>query len=674
MSKPRRCRKPSPGPARQVVSEAFSSRYPFSGLVGQEELKLALLLNAIDLSIGGVLVRGEKGTAKSTAARSLSSLLPEIQANACAFGCAPEGPLCPKCRQARDLGEDLKVTCRPVPFVDLPVGATEDRVLGGLDFETALSTGRRVFQPGLLGKAHRGILYVDEVNLLPDHLVDVILDASSSGWNTVSREGVQYCHPAAFLLVGTMNPEEGSLRPHFLDRFGLCVDTASEKNVAERIEILTRRMCFESDRASFLQKWSDKERELLFRLEKARERVCKVQPETGLEKACAVLAAEAGAHGSRAELTMFKAARALAAFEHREICTSEDVRRISELALTHRRRESRQKSPTSPPDQDHSQHMNQPKGETPGQSDEPSNPDISSSQDPLKSPDHAKASATRGPTPDRVDPPGDPFEIRDVRADADRLQRTSSGRRTRSMSAKKSGRYVRNILTTPVRDLALDATIRAAAPYQIERGRSDLALHIRREDFRERVRQSKVSNLIVFLVDASGSMGAANRMSKCKAAVLSLLLDAYRCRDKVAFLAFRRDRAEILLPPTSSVERARRLLQELPTGGRTPLAHGLCSAYELIETQLRRTPGCLPLLLVISDGKANAAVNGGKPLDEALKMADYIGKDRRITSIVLDPCLGGYESFGLAQTLAERLQAQYSSFSEFELKSATVNT
>ncbi len=313
--------------------------YPFTAIVGQADLKLALLLNAINPAIGGVLIRGEKGTGKSTAVRALAGLLPEMEVVAgCLYGCHPKGidGLCDACQSRKVADNGLPVTRRPVPVVTLPLGATEDRVLGTLDLEAALHEGRKRFEPGLLARAHRGILYIDEVNLLEDHLVDILLDVAASGVNLVERESVSFSHPARFLLVGTMNPEEGELRPQLLDRFGICVEVKGIPDPAARAAIVRQRLAFEADPKGFLAAHQKSETELKQKLEQARTMLPLVQVGEA-EMALAVhLALALGTEGHRADLTTIRAACTLAALAGRTAITLADVKHSAVLALRHR--------------------------------------------------------------------------------------------------------------------------------------------------------------------------------------------------------------------------------------------------------------------------------------------------------------------------------------------------
>jgi len=319
--------------------ERHNYAYPFSAIVGQELMKQALLLNVVNPKLGGVLIRGEKGTAKSTAVRALASLLPEIDVAAgCPFACDPgSDDLCQDCAAKAQAGA-LKASRRRTRVADLPVGATEDRVLGTLDLEAAIKKGEKLFEPGILAEAHRGILYVDEVNLLDDHIVDVLLDAAAMGVNTVEREGVSFSHPARFVLVGTMNPEEGELRPQLLDRFGLCVQVEGILDIDKRVEVVKRRAAFEDNPADFVRGWEDQERQVAERVERARVLLPKVGFPDELLRLVAQVAVDMGVDGHRADLVMMKTAKTLAALDGRALATREDVGLAAELALPHRMR------------------------------------------------------------------------------------------------------------------------------------------------------------------------------------------------------------------------------------------------------------------------------------------------------------------------------------------------
>lgn len=317
--------------------------YPFTAIVGQERMKRALVLNAVDPRIGGVLIRGERGTAKSTAARALAALLPKVRVvRDCRFGCDPDMPAswCTECRERAAAGQPLPVEEKPIPFVNLPVSATEDRVVGTLDIELAIQKGERHFEPGVLAAANRGLLYIDEVNLLDDHVVDVLLDSAAMGMNIVEREGISFAHPARFILVGTMNPEEGDLRPQLLDRFALSVDITGIREARERVLIIERNLAFERDPDAFREQWLPHEQKLSRMIEQARARVDRVSYSHRDLLTIASLTSSLNVDGHRADLVILKAARAHAAFEGREAIANRDIALAAELALPHRLKRS----------------------------------------------------------------------------------------------------------------------------------------------------------------------------------------------------------------------------------------------------------------------------------------------------------------------------------------------
>jgi Mg-chelatase subunit ChlI len=315
--------------------------YPFTAIVGQERMRRALILNAVNPRIGGVLIRGERGTAKSTAARALAALLPDVEVVAnCRFGCDPNSPTtwCTECRERHNQGEELPVEKRRTPFIDLPVSATEDRVVGTLDIERAIKEGERHFEPGILAAANRGLLYIDEVNLLDDHVVDVLLDSAALGMNFVEREGISFTHPARYILVGTMNPEEGDLRPQLLDRFALSVDIRGLRDAQDRVLIMERNLSFESDPATFRQQWQEKEDSLSHQIEAARKLVEAVSYTRTDLHSIAALTSSFQVDGHRADLVILKSACAHAAFDGRTSINEIDIALAAELALPHRLR------------------------------------------------------------------------------------------------------------------------------------------------------------------------------------------------------------------------------------------------------------------------------------------------------------------------------------------------
>ena len=629
------------------MSMAFP--YPFSAIVGQEDLKLALLLNAVSPEVGGVLVRGEKGTAKSTAVRALAKLLPPIKVVAdCPYSCDPEtsNPECP----AGPHPEAAPAEERPVRLVELPVGASTDRLAGTLDIEKALAEGKKAFEPGLLAAAHRGILYVDEVNLLSDHLVDLLLDVAAMGVNHVEREGVSVRHPSRFILVGTMNPEEGELRPQLLDRFGITVEVTGSPDPAERVEVVRRRLHHEADPEDFAKKWSAADGEVAWSVEEARERLVSTHlPESILYKVAAVCA-ELGVDGLRGDIVTAKTARTLAAWDGRDEVATDDVRRAALLALSHRRRRGPFEQPGIDPEELENAFSNGPEP--------PDDPDGGGASPPEggSNPDRAP----RRPTGETSEARPGAGERNHVAAEPFRPVRLEVPEKGRGGSLGRRSRVVGGFFGQPVgareaagtaRDVALAATLRAAAPHQKSRGRGSAGpgISVHPEDLREKVREGREGNLILFVVDASGSMAARRRMSAVKGAVLSLLADAYQRRDKVGLVSFRGEGARVLLPPTASVELAAPRLEELPTGGRTPLAAGLEKAAEVLAREKLRDGERRPLLVLLTDGRATAGSDPQR-MAAGLRALD-------IASFVVDT-EEGYARLGMAAEISDALGAR----------------
>ncbi|MEM0216081.1 MAG: putative cobaltochelatase [Candidatus Bathyarchaeia archaeon] len=636
--------------------------YPFTAIVGQERMKTALILNVINPKIGGVLLRGEKGTGKSLAVRALADLLPEIEVVAnCPFNCDPFDPkeMCDGCSSRFASGEKLPAIKRRVSVVELPVGATEDRLIGTLDIERAIKTGEKHFEPGLLAEANRNILYIDEVNLLDDHLVDVLLDAAAMGVNYVEREGISFSHPAKFVLVGTMNPEEGELRPQLLDRFALSVEVKGIRDPKERAEIVKRRIAFENDPEGFIAQYQDEQEKLRKRIIEAQKLLPRVKVDDEMLDLITQICLDFGVDGHRADITIYKTACTLAAFNGRTEVIEDDIKAAAELALPHRRRRRPFEEPRFEPQQ--VQEIIQ-KWKQNRQSDSPTsnkndqqNENVESQKD--------------EPGRDEVFDISPPFPVRPILPPVrDEVRRAGSGRRSRSKSLSKIGRYVGSTIPKgKVEDLAFDATLRAAAPYQLIRrnlSSSQNAILIEKWDLREKVRERKIGNLIFFIVDASGSMAAEERMSAAKGAILSLLLDAYQRRDSVGMIAFRKSGAELVLPPTRSVELAQKYLSDLPTGGRTPLAHGLKLGLEMIQSYVTRNRDAVPLLVLISDGRANVSLYGGDPVDEAKKIAEEI-RLAGINSIVID-AEQSFVSLGLLRDIASMMGGKYLRLEELD--------
>ena len=651
----------------------IDNAYPFAGIVGMADLKLALLLNAVSPAIGGVLVRGEKGTAKSTMVRGLAALLPPVPVvSGCPFSCDPAAPdpACPAGPHGAAASE-----LRPVTLAELPVGATEDRLTGSLDIERVLTAGTTAFQPGLLAAAHRGVLYVDEVNLLHDHLVDLLLDAAALGINYVEREGVSVRHASRFLLVGTMNPEEGELRPQLLDRFGLTVQVTASQDWAERAEVVRRRLAFEADPAGFTSRFSADTAALAAQVATARDRLPGVDLPDAVLRQIGAVCGSFGVDGMRADLVTARTAIALAAWHGRDVVTEEDIRTAARLALPHRRRRDpfdapgldeqaldealRQASPHGPegpedPDDDPDGGPSGPgeaRGGRPPRSQQSPDglPESSTPQSPQQS--HQAAE----PPPSAPVAPAAPFRARLLTVPG--VGEGAPGRRSAAR-----GPFGRTVGARLPQDrpfaLHLPATVRAAA-LRGSHAAVGAATPLRPvpADLRAAVREGREGNLVLFAVDASGSMAARQRMRAVKGAVLSLLLDAYQRRDKVGLVTFRGAGAELALPPTSSVEAAARRLASLATGGRTPLAAGLARAARVLAAERLRDPRRRALLVVVTDGRATS----GSDADLARAAALLTG-----TAGVVVDCEASVLRLGLAERLAVQLGAALFRLDELE--------
>jgi len=634
--------------------------FPFTAVVGAEAMQLALILNAVSPAIGGVLVRGEKGTAKSTAVRGLAALLPEVSVvSGCRFGCDPAAvePGCPDGPHTNPVASS-----HPARLVELPVGASEDRVVGSLDLEKALSEGVRAFEPGLLAGAHRGILYVDEVNLLADHLVDVLLDASAMGRNHVERDSVSVSHPARFVLIGSMNPEEGELRPQLLDRFGLTVDVTASRDPETRVEVVRRRLAADADPTGFTERWAAAERDLARQIVSARALLPEVTlPDSALRQIAEVCAAF-DVDGMRADIVTARAAAAHAAWQGRTTVSAEDVRAAALLALPHRKRrnpfdepgldtealdealdragQNATDEPEPNPDGDDG-----PDGDGgPGGGGESGRDSEPAPQEQSASSETSSQRSSSSSAQPQTAPTGHAGRARLIRG-AGKAAGTP-GRRSsaRTGSGRTVGTLPTNATTGPIH---LPATLAVAAPFQTDRGRESGRILLAATDLRRAERRGKEGNLVLFVVDASGSMAARARMTEVKGAVLGLLLDAYRRRDKVGLITFRDKGAELVLPPTSSVENAARRLDAIQTGGRTPLAAGLARAVQVINTERLRDPLRRPLVLLITDGRADSA------------SATRAGAGLRGHDVVVVDCERGRVKLRLAERLAADLGADY---------------
>ncbi|ORA13624.1 magnesium chelatase subunit D family protein [Mycobacterium asiaticum] len=589
--------------------------YPFSAIVGHDQLRLALLLCAVRPEIGGALIRGEKGTAKSTAVRGLAALL------STATGADGAG------------------------LVEMPLGATEDRVVGSLDLQRVLRDGEHAFSPGLLARAHGGVLYVDEVNLLHDHLVDILLDAAAMGRVHIERDGISHSHEARFVLIGTMNPEEGELRPQLLDRFGLTVDVQASRDVDVRVEVIRQRMAYEADPDGFAARYADADAELARRIATARANVDDiVLPDNELRRIAALCAAF-DVDGMRADLVVARTAAAHAAWRGARTVEEQDIRVAAELALPHRRRRD--------PFDDHGidrdqldQALAQAAADTQAEPEPEPDPPGGGRSEGADSPAPQQNSHAGAQPPRPSAPPSKVFRTKALTVPG--VGEGAPGRRSRARNASGSVIAAADPADPDGHGLHLFATVLSSA----ENARAAGPLALRPDDLRRAVREGREGNLVIFVVDASGSMAARDRMAAVGGATLSLLRDAYQRRDKVAVITFRGQGARILLPPTSSAHIAGRRLARFDTGGKTPLAEGLLAARELVVRERVRDRARRPLVVVLTDGRATA---GPDPLGRSRIAAKRLVAEGA-AAVVVD-CETSYVRLGLAGQLARQLGA-----------------
>ncbi|HEX3187640.1 MAG TPA: magnesium chelatase ATPase subunit I [Pyrinomonadaceae bacterium] len=648
--------------------------FPFTAIVGQEEMKTALILNVVDPSIGGVLIMGHRGTAKSTAVRALADLLPRIKVvEGCAFNCDPadERNLCSDCA----VRAALPSTTAAVSVVELPLGATEDRVCGTIDIERALTQGRKTFDPGLLARANRGFLYIDEVNLLEDHLVDLLLDVAATGRNRVEREGVSVEHPSSFVLVGSGNPEEGELRPQLLDRFGLHAEVVTETYLDNRVDIIERREAYDRDPEGFAEEFEEHQEQLRKRITRARANLRKTTIDRSILSKIAQLCVDLKVDGHRGELTIMRSARALAAFEGRRTVNESHVRRVSAMSLRHRLRrdvlDETAKSekieqaadevlprPPQPPANEKREAKTQP--DTPRKGKPPDGPKQRSA---------ASGGGGKTNTADTLSPPA--AESRSVEWQLEerlRAMMPDRGDKSQSHSRRASGsktansqvrgRYTRAVsFKSAGARIAIDATLRAMI--------SSFNPRVSSSDLRYKQLKHKRGTLFVFAIDASGSM-AANRIARAKSTILKLLKKSYLNRDSVAIVSFHGITANIDLMPSRSILRARRVLDSLRMGGSTPLSAGLASTIELLSLVGDRYGE--NVVLLFTDGRSNVPLRrGNRPNVRVLRQLKIEMELRELmlelkqlrAQVVVVDTQKEFESSAETRKLAKILQAQF---------------
>lgn len=613
--------------------------YPFTAVVGQEEAKKALLIALVNRRAGGLLIGGAKGTAKSVLVRSVQSLIDSQK------------------------------------MLTLPLNVTEDMLFGSIDLEAAVSLGEKRFSPGILARATDNILYIDEANLLRQELLTAALDANSAGINNVERDGISCNHEVRTTIIATMNPEEGTLPGHILDRFGMYADMQALQDIGQRVEVIQRDLAYSKNTLAFCEQYAEATAAMAAKVKAARKLLPQVEISEAMLMLAAQMCSQAFCAGHRAEIYLLEAARAIAALADRSYVLSQDVEEAAQFVLPHRMRKPPEQQPEQSGQQDE-----QDSEDCADDNDDNENEQQDSQLPPpsLDNGDASEDAANDEQERDYQDEQQNQLENKlapeEQLADVDKSfrlpkmlldmgkdqsVRRGSGKRSITRTDLKQGRYVRAELPkTKVEDLAFDATIRAAAPYQRLREANGCALNIKEEDLRQKVREKRIGNTFLFAVDASGSMGARERMRAVKGAIFYMLQEAYQKRDRVGMIAFRRDRAEVLLPITRSVDMAQKRLAQLPTGGKTPLAEGLALSLQTLAMLNKRDSELKPILIVVTDGRANkVAAEEKDPVAAAVAIAEKIAK-AKITSVVIDT-EADFIKLGIAKKIAAAMGANY---------------
>lgn len=592
----------------------------FNDFIGHDEAKLSLILNAIDKKCGGVIFIGERGTGKSTLARLFKKLVPTE------------------------------------PFVEVPLNITEDALIGGVDIDATIKAGKRVIQKGILSKANNGILYIDDINLLPSYELSIILEVKNRGEIIVEREGFSIKGPAQFIILATMSPLEGSISPHILDNFGMCVIFESLKEPAKRIDILKAQLGLTSGKS---------EADLLNKITQARIELENIKVSKEVKEYIVKLCQDSNISGHRGEIFLFYAARAYAAYSGEGSVKKGHVDEVMPLVLVHRKRvieEMKQKQK-----ENQTIRQEQRKDES-RQEDKDLKDDIHQQTRGSQGEDESEFdidTQQKESLPDEeIFDVGEEFKIKRLFFRKDQKIRTASGKRTKTKVKSRSGRYVRSLMNSSIKDIAIDATIRAAAPFQrarmIQKDNKDFSIIITDDDIRYKQREKRMGHLVIFVVDGSGSMGVQKRMVETKGAIKSLLVDCYQKRDRVSLIVFRKERAEIILPPTSSVQLASKRLKEIPTGGKTPLGAGLLEAYKLIKNVLIIEPETRFIVILVSDGRANHSITGLKIEEEIKKLSKTLRELPSVDYIVVDTEeKGRFLTTDCAKMIASYLDADY---------------
>ncbi len=603
-----------------------------------EKAKEAILLTLVNPFAGGLLLSGEKGSGKSTLVRS-----------------------------ARELVD--------APWVEIPISVTEDRLFGSIDAEEAIRSGHKKLLPGLIDEADKGIIYMDDVNLLRDDLLSAVLNIREAGGYRLERDGLSEERKTAFTVLAVMNPDSGTLSASSLDRFGLFAEADPSCDEQARQEIIRRVLAFEKDGIAFRAQWQEETEALKKKVEEARKALGSVEVSDAMVQLAAVYTLKAHVAGHRADIYLIEAARAEAALAGRKYVLPKDLEKAAEFVLPHRMRKAEEQQPPEDMKPEQQEEENRPPEKEPEQSSasetefshppeaQPPQMDTEDADDSNheQNEDNAQMSNPRGQSRERIDDADLHVNLPPmwIEPSKDRKPKKGSGKRSLTMTDLMQGRYVRaEIPRAKTSDIAFDATLRAAAPYQRARPSNGCAVVIRKEDLRSKVREKRTGNIFLFVVDASGSMGARERMKTVKGVIFKILLDAYQKRDRVGMVAFRKKQAEVLLPVTRSVDFAQKKLASMPTGGKTPLAKGLLKAEDVLDMLYRQDANQDPVVILITDGRATSPLNKGtNPVTDAMEEAKRIGR-RHIPVAVIDT-ESGFIKLGLAKKLAKAMGASY---------------
>ncbi|MBF1132455.1 MAG: VWA domain-containing protein [Dialister invisus] len=609
------------------------NNFPFSAVLGLNHAKTAILIVLVNPRAGGLLISGPRGIGKSTLMRSTQELIER-------------------------------------PWRDIPVSVTEDRLFGTIDTEKAIYSGQKKLYPGIINEADQGVLYLDDANLLREDLLDSILNIAEVGAYQLERDGLSLRCDTSFTVIAAINPESGMLSGACLDQFGLFVNVDNIHDENTRVEILKRTISFEKDCASFCNLWKLENEKIKKAIHSAMSLLPKVVVSSAMIQLASVYALKAHVSGHRADIYLIEAARALAALAERRYVLPKDLEKAAEFVLPHRMRKNcEQELPQS------DELENPDKNDIEKDQESENNNLGDDGEDP--SGNHIVEAAGNGSDNDESssDMPEFPQGADDEKVDSadlhvilpplwiqnekKRFSPKGSGKRNMTRSDERQGRYVKaGIPKGETHDIAIDATLRAAAPHQKGRQSNGCAVVIRHEDIRRKEREKRTGNIFLFLVDASGSMGARERMKAVKGVIFKMLADAYQKRDRVGMIAFRRDRAEVLLPITRSIEFAQKKLAALPTGGQTPLAQGLIKAEDMLDRLYKQDPLQDPVLILITDGRATNSLNKNTdPVRDALSEAERIGH-RHMLAAVIDT-ESSFIKLGLAKELAQKMGASY---------------